>query len=110
MYSSGISRTVIWHAQSQLVGFVLRLFIYVSSGICNRHLACSKSISRFCFTFIYVLFWNNRHLACSKSISRVLRIYVLLWNNRSGIKVLDFVLHLYMYSSGITVIWYAQSQ
>ena len=30
MYSSEI--TVIWHAQSQLVGFVLRLYMY-SSGI-----------------------------------------------------------------------------
>jgi hypothetical protein len=28
MYSSGI--TIIWHAQSQLVGFVLRLYMYSS--------------------------------------------------------------------------------
>ena len=81
----------------------------------NRHLACSKSISRFCFTFIYVscgitVIWH----AQSQLVDFVLLLYMyssgitVIWHAQS--QLVGFVLRLYMYSSGITVIWHAQSQ
>ena len=74
MYSSRI--TVIWHAQSQLVGFVLRLYMY-SSG---------KTV-----------IWH----AQSQLVGFLLRLYMyssgitVIWHAQS--QLVDFVLRLYMY-------------